>query len=295
MPKRKDSKFKASITQKVSSAPSSPVASLDSENEPLVIRRLKRRKFLEDTSGPHVDRTLRTQINNQTSKCPEASSTGNKSRTAANANMEVATVHDHILRNFKLRRIVKENHGHDINALSFFFFNLGNYEAPVRVEYIKSYDKANRFDNEHMGDHLDIMSNFALNKKPEDELLTCCWLCRQDDVLPNTIADIQKYPKDDQHLLSASRDGSVRIWHVDDKSCSRLKLWLWLVDYSVSCGCWHPSGETFITGSYHGDIRYWTPPEPPKRHQELILKHVKLYAYRTDRSVIAAGDDAYIW
>ncbi|CAG8508900.1 6156_t:CDS:2 [Paraglomus brasilianum] len=131
MPKRKDSKFKASITQKVSSAPSSPVASLDSENEPLVIRRLKRRKFLEDTSGPHVDRTLRTQINNQTSKCPEASSTGNKSRTAANANMEVATVHDHILRNFKLRRI------------------------------------ANRFDNEHMGDYLDIMSNFALNKKPE--------------------------------------------------------------------------------------------------------------------------------
>ena len=141
MPKRKDSKFKASITQKVSSAPSSPVASLDSENEPLVIRRLKRRKFLEDTSGPHVDRTLRTQINNQTSKCPEASSTGNKSRTAANANMEVATVHDHIFRNFKLRRIVKENHGHDINALSF-FFNLGNYEAPVGVEYIKSYDKS---------------------------------------------------------------------------------------------------------------------------------------------------------
>jgi len=144
MPRRRDSKFKASASQKVTSAPSSPGASLDSETEPLAVRRLKRRKFLanaEDTSGSHVDRTLHTQINNQINKCPEASSTGNKTRTAANTNKEDATVHDHIFRNFKLRRIVKENHGHDINSLSF-FFNLGNYEAPVGVEYIKSYDKS---------------------------------------------------------------------------------------------------------------------------------------------------------
>ena len=96
MPRRRDSKFKASFAQKVTSVP--PEASLD--------------------------RTLRTQTNNQTNKCPEVK----KSRTAANANKEDATVYDHIFRNFKLRRIV--NHGHDINALSF-FFNLGNTRHPL--------------------------------------------------------------------------------------------------------------------------------------------------------------------
>ncbi|CAG8642103.1 6372_t:CDS:2, partial [Paraglomus brasilianum] len=60
-------------------------------------------------------------------------------------------------------------------------------------------------------------------------------------VYTDTITNIQKYLKDDQHLLSASRDGSVQI--------------------KASVVCWHPSGETFITGSYHGDIRYWTPPD----------------------------------
>lgn len=43
-------------------------------------------------------------------------------------------------RNFRLRRIVKENHGHDINQLAF-FFNLNNYEAPVGAQYKKKFNK----------------------------------------------------------------------------------------------------------------------------------------------------------
>jgi hypothetical protein len=45
-----------------------------------------------------------------------------------------------IFRNFRLRRIVKENHGHDINQLAF-FFNLNHYSAPVGAQYKKKFNK----------------------------------------------------------------------------------------------------------------------------------------------------------
>jgi hypothetical protein len=45
-----------------------------------------------------------------------------------------------IFRNFRLRRIVKENHGHDINQLAF-FFNLSHYSAPVGAQYKKKFNK----------------------------------------------------------------------------------------------------------------------------------------------------------
>ncbi|CAG8498288.1 12388_t:CDS:2 [Acaulospora colombiana] len=194
--------------------------------------------------------------------------------------VKTASPADTSFRNFRLRRIVKENHGHDINQLAF-FFNLSNYEAPVGTQYKKNFNKlghvernvrdtsnilasvgdiqANIYDNEHCGDHLDIMSNFALGEKADlatSELLTCCWLHRDDDALlaiaGNThaiyvvsltlsttlrtmqghngmlvitrisiciITDIQKHPKDDIHLLSASQDASVRLWNVDNGTC----------------------------------------------------------------------------
>ena len=47
---------------------------------------------------------------------------------------------DQMFHNFRLRRIVKENHGQNINQISF-FFNLKNYEAPIGPDYIKKYNK----------------------------------------------------------------------------------------------------------------------------------------------------------
>ncbi|CAH1760900.1 8218_t:CDS:2 [Entrophospora sp. SA101] len=195
---------------------------------------------------------------------------------------------DQMFYNFRLRRIVKENHGKNINQISL-FFNLNNYEAPIGPEYIKKYNKlgyvirdvkdtsnilatvadiqASIYDNEHCGDHLDIMSNFVAGEHIDletNELLTCCWLHRKDDAIlavagtlgkiylislafsltfktlnghTGTITDLRKYPNDDQHLMSASRDNTVRIWHVDNGTC-----------------------QTFLTGNNQGEIRIWYTP-----------------------------------
>ncbi|CAG8671126.1 4165_t:CDS:2 [Dentiscutata erythropus] len=208
---------------------------------------------------------------------------------------------EQFFKNFRLRRIVKENHGHVINQLAF-FFNLTNYEAPVGLEYKKTFNKlghvernihdssnilasANIYDNEHCGDHLDIVSNFAVSSENVDlasgELLTCCWLHRNEDALlaiagnariiyiislalsltlktlrghTDVITDIQKYPKDDRHILSAARDATVRLWHVDRGTC------LYVFETRASVTYWHPSGQSFLTGNYTGEIRIWETP-----------------------------------
>lgn len=47
---------------------------------------------------------------------------------------------EHVFGNMRLRRIVKENHGRDINQLSF-FFNNKNFSAPSGLDLNKTFDK----------------------------------------------------------------------------------------------------------------------------------------------------------
>lgn len=47
---------------------------------------------------------------------------------------------ERIFANMRLRRILKENHGRDVNQLSF-HFNLAHYHAPVGINHIKRFDK----------------------------------------------------------------------------------------------------------------------------------------------------------
>ncbi|KAG9303054.1 hypothetical protein G9A89_022143 [Geosiphon pyriformis] len=235
-------------------------------------------------------------------------------------------------KNFRLRRIVKENHGHDINELAF-FFNPRHFDAPVGPEYLKKFNKqghivrqvedtsnilatvgdiqANIYDNEHCGDHLDIMSNFSLEEEAgknlkDLELLTCCWLHRPDDALlavagkskiiyilslttsrtlkelsghADAITDLKKYPQDEQHLLSASRDGTVALWKVDSGEC------LYIFETDASVICWQPSGVVFLTGGYNGEIRLWVTPDlsPRLEHKrnfkekELVINMKKFH------------------
>ncbi|KAK9711505.1 hypothetical protein K7432_007803 [Basidiobolus ranarum] len=214
-----------------------------------------------------------------------------------------------IFKNLRLRRIVKENHGREINQISF-HLNEKNYTAPFGIDLNKTFDKrgaverddgdtsnilasvgdtqANIYDNEHCGDHLDIMSHFLLSEDrngkatASQELFTCCWLHRDDDALlavagqdsyihilsvacskelrkleghTGAITDLQVSPKDDQHILSASKDGTVRLWHVDSEKC------LCVYNVKASVVCFNPSGTSFLTGGYNGDIREWTIPD----------------------------------
>ncbi|KAI9014349.1 WD40-repeat-containing domain protein [Phycomyces nitens] len=208
----------------------------------------------------------------------------------------------------RLRRIVKENHGSDINQISF-FFNSKNFSGPVGIDHNKTFDKRgavqrdqtdtsnilatvggcqlNVYDNEHCGDHLDIMSNFDLSTENPDlywgdkNLMTFCWLYREGDAwlamgggdglihivsLANSeeiaileghkkdIVDIQAHPKNDKHILSTSKDGTIRLWDVDTKAC------LVVFEADATVACFHPSKDKFISGSSRGELREWKIP-----------------------------------
>lgn len=47
---------------------------------------------------------------------------------------------EQVFENMRLRRIVKENHGGDINQLAF-FFNNKNFTAPFGLDQVKTFDK----------------------------------------------------------------------------------------------------------------------------------------------------------
>ncbi|OAD71878.1 hypothetical protein PHYBLDRAFT_80559 [Phycomyces blakesleeanus NRRL 1555(-)] len=211
---------------------------------------------------------------------------------------------ERVFANMRLRRIVKENHG----QISF-FFNNKNFAGPVGIDHNKTFDKRgavqrdqtdtsnilatvggcqlNVYDNEHCGDHLDIMSNFDLTAGNTEEstvkqnLLTFCWLYREGDAwlatggsdrkihiisLANseeicileghtkTIVDIQAHPKNDKHILSTSKDGTMRLWDVDTKKC------LVLFEAESTIACFHPSGTKFVSGGSRGELREWQIP-----------------------------------
>ncbi|CAG8600168.1 5028_t:CDS:2, partial [Cetraspora pellucida] len=98
------------------------------------------------------------------------------------------------------------------------------------------------------------------------------------------ITDIQKHPKDDQHILSAAKDASVRLWHVDKGTC------LYVFETRASVIYWHPSGQTFLTGNYIGEIRIWETPNlinPPNDtlhffEDDLKIRFKKIHSIQID-------------
>ncbi|ORY98798.1 WD40-repeat-containing domain protein [Syncephalastrum racemosum] len=225
-----------------------------------------------------------------------------------------------------LRRIIKENHGSDIHQLAF-FFNNKNFSAPVGLDVNKTFDKRgsvqrqqtdtsnvfasvggcqmNLYDNEHIGDHLDLMSNFDLGQTEDgkSELHTFCWLYRGDDAQiaaagtdgnihlvsiayseeikilqghTKTIHDLQTHPRSDRYILSTSKDGTVRLWDVDLAKC----LVIFEADATVTC--FYTSGDKFISGGPRGELREWTIPDyeksddpvmVPKKDSRLLKKY----------------------
>ncbi|KAG0052538.1 hypothetical protein BGZ83_002469 [Gryganskiella cystojenkinii] len=228
-----------------------------------------------------------------------------------------------IFKNQRLCRIVKENHGSEINQLAF-CLNQRHNRTPFGLDQVKVFEKrgavkrdpqdnsnilgttggaqANIYDNEHCGDHLDIMSHFLLDPVGEagaeelPEMLTCCWMHQPQDAIlatagtdkaihilslarskelvrltghTHTITDIQAHPKVDEYLLSASKDGSVRMWNIITGKC------LFIFEIKASVVCFNPrtEGGTFLTGGYNGEIREWTVPSTETESGEAIVVH----------------------
>lgn len=249
---------------------------------------------------------------------------------------------EQVFENMRLRRIVKENHGCDINQLAF-FFNNKNFTAPFGIDKVKTFDKRGAvqrhstdtsnvlatvggcelsiYDNEHCGDHLDIMSNFDLTGTTDEgdegsaakdhSLETFCWLYKEGDALLATggadgliriisvanseeikileghkklIYDIQSHPQSDNIILSTSKDGTIRLWDVDQNKC----IAIFEADATVTC--FHSSGEQFISGNSRGELRVWNVPSTTETMDDEPITVEK----KSSRLVRKMHGDSYI-
>ncbi|KAI8599025.1 WD40-repeat-containing domain protein [Dissophora ornata] len=248
-------------------------------------------------------------------------STSTSGGVGLSASVDAIEQLERIFKNLRLRRIVKENHSSEINQLAF-CLNQRHNRTPFGLDQVKVFEKrgavkrdpmdnsnilgttggpqANIYDNEHCGDHLDIMSHFLLDPVGEEgaedlpEMLTCCWVHQPQDAIlvtagtdkmihvlslarskelirlsghNHTITDIQAHPTKDEYLLSASKDGTVRMWNILTGKC------LLIFEYKASVVCFNPNtqGRTFLTGSYNGEIREWDVPDFDLEPEEPIV------------------------
>ncbi|KAJ2515400.1 hypothetical protein H4217_005196 [Coemansia sp. RSA 1939] len=117
---------------------------------------------------------------------------------------------EHIFRNLRLRRIVRENHNGTIAQLALVFYHPGDkghngHGMGGMPSYERTFDKrgaavrdpedssnllcttghtqANVYDNENCGDHLDVMSHFQLNPDNTMAFRSCCWIRCPGDAL----------------------------------------------------------------------------------------------------------------
>ncbi|KAJ3155976.1 hypothetical protein HDU89_005539 [Geranomyces variabilis] len=202
---------------------------------------------------------------------------------------------DDFFHSFRLRRIVRENHGAAIHACA--FFPRREKDVPRREDdggnilATAGGLQVNFYDNEHCGDHLDIMSHFVVDgygyapgvEDPQDELKTLAWVPSDSDavlaaggsggvihVLSLTrsqelvrwnaheggITHLETHPLDGNLLLSVGKDARVRLWNLGAKRA--------LCEYHVKAvvsAAFHPSGLTFFTSTSKGVVVQWEVPE----------------------------------
>lgn len=68
------------------------------------------------------------------------------------------------------------------------------------------------------------------------------------------IYDLQSHPQSDNIILSTSKDGTIRLWDVDENKC------IAIFECDATVTCFHPSGEKFISGNSRGELRIWNIP-----------------------------------
>ncbi|KXN70810.1 WD40 repeat-like protein [Conidiobolus coronatus NRRL 28638] len=93
------------------------------------------------------------------------------------------TISDSDFKNFYLKRIIKENHNNFIQQIQLCpgsgydesSYSCGNLLASIGANQLNIYD------NEHIGNHLDLMSHMVLDEEDEETILSSCWLLPPQD------------------------------------------------------------------------------------------------------------------
>ncbi|KAI9208775.1 uncharacterized protein BJ171DRAFT_213253 [Polychytrium aggregatum] len=205
-----------------------------------------------------------------------------------------------IFANFHLRRIVKENHGQPIYRCCY-----NKYPSMMSgIAFLEEIDtsniyatlseqQVNFYDNEHCGDHLDIISQFTVKPKPGRspkspfKLVTCTWVRREFETVlavgdsdgcirllslamsketdcidtnsdvtttPISIVELHAHPIDSELLFSLMSDSTVQLWHLSARRC------LCIFKTNATVMDVHSKGYAFVTGAADGSLAEWTIP-----------------------------------
>ncbi|ORX60183.1 WD40 repeat-like protein [Piromyces finnis] len=203
---------------------------------------------------------------------------------------ELEKDHHYCLNRLYLKRIIRENHASPIRQIVFNHkslpgseFDASNIVATVAKAGITIYD------NEHCGNHFDIMNHFILNgqgylpgpngKPPivEGQMNTMCWVRKIDDAIMATagvdkvihilslsylkeivnlighedaIEDLKSHPKNNNIILSSSSDGTIRIWDIYKEKC----ICIYKLKYNPTVIDVDDKGKTIIVGTEAGYV-----------------------------------------
>lgn len=143
----RSSKKKSADSSSKNFSPSAPIITfpeLDRETQPRKRARIKNDPITSESTlinlSPNNSNNSSNTNNSNNSNGNTVSTISEKKKAPRLRIVTSVGPQELIFRNFRLRRIVKENHGHDINQLAF-FFNLNHYSAPVGAQYKKKFNK----------------------------------------------------------------------------------------------------------------------------------------------------------
>jgi len=203
---------------------------------------------------------------------------------------ELEKDHEYCLKRLYLKRIIRENHGSPIKQIVFNHqplsgseFDASNIVATVAKAGITIYD------NEHCGNHFDIMAHFILNgqgylpgpngKAPtvEGQMNSMCWVNKIDDAIMVTagedknihilslanckeiavlsghgesVEDVISHTINNNIIISASQDGTIRIWDIYKEKC----ICMFITNYALTVMAINHKGDKLVVGTETGCI-----------------------------------------
>ncbi|KAI8803999.1 hypothetical protein BJ742DRAFT_826793 [Cladochytrium replicatum] len=195
-------------------------------------------------------------------------------------NVEIASSVQKI-QNMFLRRIVKENHGTTILQCAFYSRQLGDFKGTDGMGCNSSNlvatvcaSQLNIYDNQHCGDHLDLISQFTTSdircsEIPNPEFTCFSWIYSDDDDAlvavagshsivhiislsrseelcrlrghRGSVVDLQCHQIERRLLMSLCKeDSSIRGWDTSSAEC------IYLLDVSATAMCFNSEGSRLL-------------------------------------------------